>query len=60
MARGWYGLNVGDKVIYKSGMVEIKGEIFQLHPRNKNSAIMLTEDKKHIEVVCEWCKKIEE
>jgi hypothetical protein len=55
MAKGWYGLEIGDEVIYQGH----KGKIIELFVRDKNGGVIETDDGKQYLVVCELCKKVE-
>jgi hypothetical protein len=58
MARGWYGLEVGDKVEYPILNGKIIGIITELFVINKNGGIMKDENGNEIEIICERCKKL--
>jgi hypothetical protein len=59
VARGWYGLHIGDRVKYKLlNDTYLIGEIIELCVRDKNSAYMITDDGRKIQVICERCEKI--
>lgn len=55
MARGWYGLEIGDEVVYQG----TQGKIIELFVRDKNGGLMQTADGREYLVVCELCKKVE-
>lgn len=60
MARGWYGLEVGNKVQYTTVTNDkVNGEIVELNPWDKNLAYMKIEGTEEvIRVVCEHCIKV--
>jgi hypothetical protein len=59
MARGWYGLEMGDRVIGKTSISGIEGEVIHLYTGDKNRARIKTDEGEEEDVVCEWCEKIE-
>lgn len=54
MARGWYGLDIGDEIKY----LHYEGTVTSLSILNKNKGTMRTTDGKIINITCESCKKI--
>jgi hypothetical protein len=54
MARGWYGLEVGDEVEYDGKFYTVK----KLHISDKNKCTLEGLDGDYIHAVCEWCRKI--
>lgn len=58
MNRGWYGLYLGDKVIFNSAGTKIEGVVVKLSLSNKNKCWILDDNGKSHEAVCEWCKRI--
>ncbi|PUA36917.1 hypothetical protein C8Z91_22475 [Paenibacillus elgii] len=54
MARGWYGLYLGDRVVYE----EIEGTIVKLFALDKNKGLLLDDTGNEHTIVCEYCTKI--
>ncbi|MGG1672975.1 hypothetical protein ACIFOE_20510 [Paenibacillus sp. NRS-1783] len=58
MLRGWYGLYLGDKVIFNSVGTKVEGVVVRLSLSNKNKCWILDDNGKSHEAACEWCKRI--
>ncbi|WP_010498322.1 hypothetical protein [Paenibacillus elgii] len=59
MARGWYGLYLGDRVIYDIGTGRNReGTIVKLSISDRNKGILIDDDGIEHTVVCEYCTKI--
>ncbi len=57
-ARRWYGLYLGDRVIYEFVGERIEGRIVELFASDNNAALLVDEDGNKHKVVCEYCKRI--
>ncbi|MBU7316107.1 hypothetical protein [Paenibacillus oleatilyticus] len=59
MARGWYGLYLGDRVVYDIGTGrKIEGTIVKLFVSDRNKGLLIDDDGKEHTIVCEFCAKI--
>lgn len=58
MGRGWYGLYLGDRVIYDCVGTSIEGTVVKLFLSDKNAAIIRDDNNLEHKVVCEYCIKI--
>jgi hypothetical protein len=58
MGRGWYGLYLGDRVIYDCVGTLIEGTVVKLFLSDKNAAIIRDDNNTDHKVVCEYCTKI--
>ncbi|WP_010501420.1 hypothetical protein [Paenibacillus elgii] len=59
MGRGWYGLYLGDRVVYDIGTGRKReGIIVKLSISDRNKGILIDNDGKEHAVVCEYCTKI--
>lgn len=55
MAKDWYGLKVGDEVIYRGD----QGKVIELFDRDKNGGVMRTANGREYIIVCRLCSKVE-
>ncbi|MBP1308874.1 hypothetical protein JOD82_001894 [Paenibacillus sp. 1182] len=59
MARGWEGLEIGDKVKYETSENRfVEGEVIHLYVSDKSRARIKTAEGKERDVICEYCEKV--
>ncbi len=58
MARGWYGLFLGDRVVYGFAGRQIEGTVIKLFASDKNAGVIIDDSGVEHKVVCEYCERI--
>ena len=58
MSRKWYGLYLGDKVVYKIAGHRLEGTVIKLLSSDNNGGYIVDDNGTKHKVVCEYCERI--